>query len=124
MVQAFKMYGGGPLGSGKQWFPWVHRDDLVSIILSALADPSYSGPINVAAPEAVTNKQFCKVLGKVLSRPCWLPVPEAALKLIFGEMASMILTGQRVIPARLKDLGYEFRFPTLEPALLDIFHRP
>lgn len=120
MVQAFKMYGGGPLGSGKQWFPWVHRGDLVSVVLSALANLSYSGPINVAAPEAVTNKQFCKVLGKVLSRPCWFPVPEAMLKLAFGEMASMILTGQRVIPARLKELGYEFRFPALEPALRDI----
>lgn len=120
LILAFRLYGGGPLGSGKQWFPWVHRDDLVSVILAALNDPAYTGPINVAAPEGVTNKQFCKTLGRVLHRPCWFPVPEFALRAAFGEMASMILTGQRVIPARLKELGYKFRFPELGPALRDI----
>jgi uncharacterized protein len=120
MVLAFKMYGGGPLGSGKQWFPWVHREDLVSVMLNALSNDSYSGPLNVVAPQAVTNKQFCKALGKVLRRPCWFRVPEAILHLALGEMASMVLTGQHVIPARLEELGYEFRFPKLEPALRDI----
>jgi uncharacterized protein len=120
LVLAFKMYGGGPLGSGKQWFPWVHRDDLISVILAALSNSAYSGPINVAAPEGVTNKQFCKTLGKVLHRPCWFPVPESMLKVALGEMASMVLTGQHVIPARLQELGYQFRFPELEPALRDI----
>ena len=120
MVVAFKLYGGGPLGSGKQWFPWVHRDDLVAVVLEALSNTSYSGPINLVAPEAVQNKQFCKMLGKVLHRPCWFPVPAFALQAVFGEMASMILTGQHVIPARLEELGYKFRFPSLEPALRDV----
>ncbi len=124
MILAFKLYGGGPLGPGNQWFPWVHRDDLVSVILSALANSSYTGPINVAAPEAVTNKQFCKELGIVLRRPCWFAVPKSMLQLIFGEMSSMILTGQHVIPARLEELGYKFHFPALEEALREILLKP
>ncbi len=120
MVLAYRLYAGGPLGSGQQRFPWVHRDDLVSVVAHILADSSYSGPINVAAPEAVTNRQFCEALGRVLRRPCWLPVPEAVLKVALGEMASMVLEGQYVIPARLQELGFTFRFPELVPALGDI----
>lgn len=120
MTLPFKFFAGGPLGPGDQWFPWVHRADLVSIILRALDNPSYSGPINVAAPEAVTNRQFCEALGRVLGRPCWLPVPAWSLRLALGEMASMVLTGQRVIPARLKGLGFSFQYPRLLPALRDI----
>jgi uncharacterized protein len=124
MVLAFKAFAGGPLGSGKQWFPWVHRDDLVSVILNALSDAGFSGPLNIAAPEAVTNRQFCEILGKVLRRPCWFPVPETLLRLVFGEMSSMILTGQHVVPARLQELGYKFHFPALEPALQEILLSP
>jgi len=124
MVLAFRLYSGGPFGSGRQWFPWVHRDDFVSVVLHTLADSSYSGPINVAAPEAVTNRQFCTALGKVLRRPCWLPVPEAVLKVALGEMASMVLEGQYVIPARLQELGFPFRYPDLVPALMDVLRHP
>lgn len=120
MTFPFKLFAGGPLGSGDQWFPWVHRNDLVSIILHALDTPSYRGPINVAAPQAVTNRQFCEALGKVLGRPCWLPVPAWSLRLALGEMASMVLAGQRVVPERLKALGFHFQFPHLLPALRDI----
>jgi hypothetical protein len=122
MALAFKLYGGGSLGSGKQWFPWVHRDDLVSVVLNALDNSSYSGPINVVAPEAVTNKQFCIALGRILHRPCWAPVPKELLQLILGEMSSIILTGQHAVPVRLQELGYPFRFPALSPALQDIQH--
>jgi uncharacterized protein len=124
LVTPFKLYGGGPLGSGKQWFPWVHRDDLVSVILTALDNRSYSGPINVAAPESVTNKQFCKALGKVLHRPCWFPVPKATLTVALGEMSEMVLTGQHIVPAKLKKLGYAFLYPKLEPALNEILGKP
>jgi len=124
MVLAFRLYSGGPFGSGRQWFPWVHRDDFVSVVLHTLADSSYSGPINVAAPEAVTNRQFCTALGKVLRRPCWLPVPEAVLKVALGEMASMVLEGQYVIPTRLQELGFPFRYPDLVPALMDVLRHP
>jgi uncharacterized protein (TIGR01777 family) len=120
MVLPFTFYAGGPLGSGEQWFPWVHRTDFISIITRALRSPSFSGPLNVAAPEAVTYKQLCIVLGKVTARPCWFPVPEGLLRLVLGEMASMVVTGQHVVPARLQELGYSFRFPTLLPALQDI----
>ncbi len=120
MILPFKLFAGGPLGSGDQWFPWIHRDDLVSIVVEALHNPHFSGPTNVAAPEAVTNKEFCRTLGRVLARPCWFPVPAPFLRLLFGEMSSMILTGQRVVPERLKELGFSFRFPNLEGALRDI----
>jgi uncharacterized protein (TIGR01777 family) len=123
MVLASKWYAGGPLGTGKQWFPWIHRDDLVSVIQTALKNSSYSGPLNAVAPEGATNRQFCGALGDVLRRPCWLPVPAPLLRLAFGEMASLILTGRHVVPARLADLGFSFRFPQLSAALKDILRR-
>jgi uncharacterized protein len=120
MVLASRLYAGGPLGSGTQWFPWVHRDDVVAVVLNALRNSSYSGPLNVVAPEGVTNKQFCEMLGQVLHRPCWLPVPKYVLRLAFGEKASLVLSGRHVVPARLRELGFSFHFPGLLPALQDI----
>lgn len=117
----FKLFAGGPIGSGAQWFPWVHRDDVVGIVMFALQNPLVSGPINVAAPESVTMRTFCAAVGKALHRPSWAPVPAPVLRLALGEMADMLLTGQRVIPARLTGLGYRFKFPGLALALTDVF---
>lgn len=116
----FRLFVGGPLGSGRQGFPWVHIDDLVGVILFALDHRNLLGPVNVAAPQAVTMKEFCAELGKVLHRPSWAPVPGFVLKTALGEMSAMVLTGQRAVPRVLERLGYEFKFPDLTSALTDV----
>jgi uncharacterized protein len=121
MALPFKLFAGGPVGSGRQWFPWVHKDDVVGIIMFGLQNPLVAGPVNVAAPESVTMKEFSAALGKALHRPSWAPVPAPILRMALGEMAGMLLTGQRVVPKRLTDLGYRFTFPSLAPALVDVF---
>jgi uncharacterized protein len=123
MLLPFKLFVGGPLGSGRQWFPWIHCDDIIGIISFALHNPKLSGPVNAVAPELVTMKQFCAALGKAISRPSWAPVPAFILKTILGEMSEMMLEGQRVIPAKLKAAGYVFRYPLLINALEDIFKK-
>ncbi len=117
----FKLYVGGPVGSGKQWFPWIHVNDVVRVIQFAIESESISGPLNLAAPEPVTMKQFCQVLGKAMRRPSWAPVPGFVLKIALGEMSSMILTGQKVVPSKLLQHGYSFIFPKLDDALAGIF---
>ena len=117
MLLPFKLYTGGPLGSGKQWFPWIHRDDAVNAILFSLNNSNIQGPINLTSPEPVSMGEFCNVLGKVMHRPSWAPVPEFALKALLGEMSSVLLTGQRAIPKKLTDEGYKFSYPKLEDAL-------
>ena len=114
----FDLFAGGPLGSGNQWFPWIHRDDVVGIILFALAKHALSGAVNAAAPEPATMRQFCKTLGEVMHRPSWAPVPAFVLRMALGEMSDMVLTGQRVIPEKLNRAGYEFHQPSLRPALV------
>lgn len=121
MALPFKMFVGGPVGSGKQWFPWVHRDDVVNIALFALENQKLAGAVNVAAPESVTMKQFCDALGRAMHRPSWAPVPGIVLKIALGEMSGMLLTGQQVVPSKLLHIGYNFRFPKLDRALTDIF---
>lgn len=121
MVPPFRFFVGGPIGPGHQWFPWIHREDVAGIILHILSNPSLAGPINLAAPQTVTMKQFCSGLGKALGRPSWAPVPAFVLKLMLGEMAEMLLTGQRVIPKKVTDSRYVFRFPNLDGALRSIF---
>jgi hypothetical protein len=121
MLLPFKLFAGGPIGSGRQWFPWVHRDDLISVIMFALENPKITGPVNVATPEYVTMKQFCEALGKAMHRPSWAPAPAFALRILLGEMSSMILTGQKVVPGKLLQSGYAFLFPTVAQALDDVF---
>jgi len=124
MVPPFLMFMGGPLGSGRQAFPWVHRDDVVGAILFALERPEMRGPVNVTAPQPVTLAEFCKALGRALARPSWLPAPAIAVRLLAGEMADeMLLSGARVVPSRLLSLGYAFRYPKLDAALAAIFSR-
>jgi uncharacterized protein (TIGR01777 family) len=117
MLPPFKMGVGGPVAGGRQFVPWVHADDVAGALLFALDTDAASGPINVAAPEPVSNAQLSKALGRVLKRPAFMPVPGFAVKLLYGDMASIVTSGVRMVPRRLDELGYEFRRPDLEDAL-------
>ena len=116
MLPFFRLGIGGPVAGGKQYVPWVHMDDVVGAILFCIAEQC-SGPVNVTAPEPATNKELSRTLGRVLRRPAFAPVPALAVKVLYGEMATIVTTGQRVVPGRLMELGYEFRQPDLEAAL-------
>ena len=120
MLPPFRMGLGGPIGSGRQYLPWIHLHDLVAIVLAALEDARLRGPVNAAAPNPVTSREFARVLGRTLRRPALLPVPGLALKAIFGEAACVLLGSQRVDPAALRACGFSFAFPTLDQALSDI----
>jgi uncharacterized protein (TIGR01777 family) len=118
LLLPFRLGLGGPIAGGDQYLPWILIEDEVGIMLWALDNEQVTGTINAAAPEAVTNREFSKTLGRVLSRPAVLPVPKLALGAVFGgELAETVAGGQRVVPRRAEHLGYEFRYPTLEPAL-------
>ncbi len=120
MLLPFRLGVGGPLGSGRQWMPWIHREDLVGLLLAALDDARYEGPVNATAPVPVTMKAFAATLGKVLHRPSFAPAPAFAIRAAMGEMAALVLDGQRAVPAKATALGFRFRYPTLEPALRDL----
>jgi len=117
MLPPFRLGLGGPVGDGGQYISWVAPDDLVRLYLAALDDPSWSGPINATAPGPVTNREFAQALGRALHRPARLPVPSAALRALYGEMASVVTTGQRVLPARALEHGFEFRHAVIDEAL-------
>lgn len=117
MLPPFRLGVGGPVAGGRQYVSWIHLDDLAGMMLAAARDDRWSGPVNATAPEPVTNWELSKVLGRVLRRPAMLPVPGAALRLLYGEMAEIVTTGQRVLPAKALVLGYEFRHPHLPEAL-------
>ncbi|HDH12357.1 MAG TPA: TIGR01777 family protein [Nitrospirae bacterium] len=121
MIIPFKLFLGGPIGSGKQWFSWIHRDDMAGIIKHALEDDSITGPLNAVAPNPVTNKEFSKALGKALHRPSCLAVPGFVVKLALGELGDMLLTGQRVLPEKALKSGYKFKYPEVDEALRAIF---
>ena len=120
LLLPFRLFVGGPMGSGKQWFPWIHLQDEARALRFLIDHPQASGPFNLTAPYPLTNAGFAKVLGQVMGRPSWIPVPGFALKLAFGEVTSVLLEGQRAIPKRLQELGFEFRFSTAEAALKDL----
>ena len=117
MLLPFRLFAGGPIMPGIQWVSWIHRCDHIGMIQWALTTATVSGPINAVAPEAVTMNTFCEVLGRVLHRPSWLPVPGFALNILLGELGTLMTTGQRVTPAKAMTGGYRFQYPTLEPAL-------
>jgi uncharacterized protein (TIGR01777 family) len=117
MLPPFRLGVGGPVAGGRQYISWIHARDLVGIMLAALEDDRWSGPVNATAPEPVTNRELSKVLGRVLGRPALLPVPGAALYVLYGEMAGIVTSGARVMPAKPLVLGYEFAHPQLEEAL-------
>jgi uncharacterized protein len=116
MLTPFKLGGGGPVAGGEQYMPWIHADDVVGIYLAAI-DNDWSGPVNASAPEPVTNKAFSKALGTALHRPAIAPIPGAAIRLLYGDMAEIVTKGQRVIPRRTLELGYTFQHPDLDEAL-------
>lgn len=118
MLLPFKLGAGGPMGSGRQWMSWIHLDDEVGLVLHALDTAGVSGPVNATAPAPARNRDFARALGRALHRPAFAPAPGFALKLLLGEMAGVVLlTGQRVLPAKAEASGYAFRHPTLEGAL-------
>jgi uncharacterized protein len=117
MVKPFKLFAGGYLGSGKQWMPWIHVEDEVGLIQFLMDHENAAGAFNATAPNPVTMEDFCKALASVLNRPSWAPVPASALTLLLGEMAEMLLTGQRAVPKAAQDLGYSFRYPNILEAL-------
>jgi uncharacterized protein len=117
MLPAFKMFMGGPIGTGNQWFSWVQVDDVVAMILVALKDVSMSGTFNATAPQPVKMKELCQQLGAVMARPSWMPVPGFVLETMLGEGATVVLDGQKVVPQGLLDRGFEFQYPEIVAAL-------
>ena len=120
MVPAYRMYAGGALGSGRQWFPWIHLDDLMAAVDFCLADQDLSGAVNFCAPGIVTSKGFAQALGRALHRPAVLKVPTFALRMAMGEMGAVLLNSHRAIPARLVQAGFEFRYPDVDDALQNL----
>jgi uncharacterized protein (TIGR01777 family) len=120
LVVPFKLFVGGPLGTGRQWYPWVHRDDLLSALSYLLHHEGFEGGVNVVSPETVTMSTFARELGAALGRPSGITVPSFVLRAAFGEMAGIILEGRRIIPARLLAAGFAFKYPTLRAALTAI----
>jgi uncharacterized protein (TIGR01777 family) len=123
MLAPFKAGVGGPIGSGRQYMPWIHLDDLVGLYLAAIDSKDFSGAINGSAPAPVTNKEFAKALGKALHRPAVAPVPGFVIKGMYGAMSQIVLTGVRMVPGRAAELGYDFQHPDLDEALRDTLDR-
>ncbi len=124
MLPAFRLGLGGPLGGGRQVMPWIHLRDLVEVLSEAVIDERYEGAVNATAPNPVEQRELATSLGEVLGRPARLPAPALALKLVLGEAAQIVTTGQRALPTRLTELGFRYRFPALKPALADLVAPP
>ena len=120
MVPAFKFFAGGPLGSGLQWFPWIHMDDLIAAIIFILENPDVKGPLNFCSPNPVRNRDFAKTLGKVLSRPSFMRAPSFMIRLIMGEMGKSLMSSQRAIPDKLLKHGFTFQYPNINNALYNL----
>lgn len=120
IVLPFKLFAGGPIGSGKQYWPWIHIDDVVGIIRFLIDNESANGVFNMTAPTPLANKEFGNKLGSVMGRPAYFPVPSFGLKILFGEMSMILLEGQRAIPKRLQEMGYTFKYPTAEAAFKEL----
>ncbi|MEG4485590.1 thylakoid membrane protein ThyD [Microcoleus sp. D2_18a_B4] len=120
MLPPFKLFAGGPLGTGKQWFSWIHREDVVDLILYALQNSQVEGVLNATAPNPVRMNELCQTLGEVLKRPSWLPVPGFALEMLLGDGAKLVLEGQKVLPKQTLASGFQYQYPTLKLALEEI----
>lgn len=120
MLTPFKMFAGGPIGTGQQWFSWIHREDLVSLILRALTHSEMEGVFNATAPQPVRMAELTNTLGEVMNRPSWLPVPSFALEAMLGDGAKVVLEGQEVLPKRTLASGFEYQYSTIKPALKQI----
>jgi hypothetical protein len=121
MALPFKLFAGGPLGSGKQYFPWIHPADETGAIRFLIENANASGAFNLTAPKPLTNAQFSRILGKVMGRPSLIPTPSFAFEMAFGEVAALVLTGQRAIPKHLLEAGYKFQYTDAEAALRDLY---
>ena len=120
MIPLFNKYVGGPLGSGRQWFSWIHIEDLTRAFLFLLEHPEISGPVNFTAPNPVRNKELAQWLGRILGRPAFLPAPGFMLRLVLGEFGSILLKGQRVLPQKLVQAGFQFSYPEIDRALRQV----
>jgi len=123
MITPFKLYAGGPIGSGRQWFSWIHIDDLVSLFIKAVLDPSMHGVYNGTAPEPVRMKDLAQTLGEVMDRPSWLPVPDFAIEALLGDGAVVVLKGQKVLPERTQAAGFTYEYAEPKAALADVVKR-
>ena len=124
LVRPFKLFAGGRIGSGKQFVPWIHRDDMTALLIHLLDRVDCSGPFNACGPHPATNSELAAALAKVLGRPNWLPAPRFAIRLLLGRVADTVAGGQRALPAKALASGFAFRFTDLEPALRDLLSRP
>jgi len=120
LLLPFRLLAGGPLGSGRQWFTWIHLDDLIGLYCLAIEDDRVRGPLNAVAPDVRREREVAAAIGRVLHRPSWLPVPGFMLRLVLGERADLLLHGRRAAPCRAQELGYSFRYPHLEEALATV----
>lgn len=120
MIGPFKMFAGGPIGSGRQWFSWIHRDDLVGFITQAVERADMSGVYNATSPNPVRMGELCQTLGSVMNRPSWLPVPDFVLEVLLGDGANVVLEGQQVLPKKTQATGFMYKYPELKPALSEI----
>jgi len=123
LMLPFQFFAGGPLGSGKQYFPWIHIDDEVRAIRFLMENENARGPFNLAAPQPPTNKEFAQKLGKAMGRPAFMPAPAIAFKILFGEMSTVLLDGQRAIPQALEKAGFSFAYPEPVVAIKDILQK-
>jgi uncharacterized protein len=122
MIPPFKLFAGGPIGSGRQWFSWIHLDDLVNLIAQALTKPEIEGVYNATAPNPVRMADLSQTLGQVMNRPSWLPVPGFAIEALLGDGAMVVLEGQQVMPKRTVETGFEYKYPNLQSALAQIIN--
>jgi uncharacterized protein len=120
MITPFKLFAGGPIGSGRQWFSWIHRDDLVNLIIAALTKPEMEGVFNATAPNPVRMSELAQAMGEVMQRPSWLPVPNLAIEALLGEGAIVVLEGQQVLPKRTQASGFNYQYPSVKEALKTI----
>ncbi|MBM0742982.1 TIGR01777 family oxidoreductase [Phormidium sp. CLA17] len=120
MLTPFKLFAGGPIGTGRQWFSWIHREDVVNLILQALTQPSMEGVFNATAPNPVRMAEFCNTLGQAMNRPSWLPVPAFAIEALLGDGAVVVLEGQQVLPKRTQTSGFQYQYSDLKVAVAEV----
>jgi hypothetical protein len=120
MITPFKLFAGGPIGSGRQWFSWIHRDDLVNLIIQALTKPEMEGVFNATAPHPVRMAELAQAMGEAMQRPSWLPVPNFAIEALLGEGSIVVLEGQQVLPKRTQETGFNYQYANVKEALATI----
>lgn len=123
MAMPYRLFGGGKIGSGKQWLSWIHLEDMVQLILFCLDNPHIEGSVNASAPDPVTNEVFGRAIGRAMGRPHWFPVPAFLMRTLFGEMATLLLDGQRALPRKALEHGFTFRYPTVDSAMRELVGR-